>query len=402
MKIHKPKLPKEIQIKGSKSETNRLLILQKVLGAIEILNPSSSQDTELLKSALASQNKIIDVHNAGTAMRFLTSFFATQEGRETLLTGSERMKQRPISPLVEALQELGADIQYLERAGFPPLKIKGKKIEKSSVRIPAGISSQFITSLILIGGSLASGLMIELVGEITSRPYLEMTLKILKTLYPNAPISFQGQKIFIPYLLNAKPSQSSFIVESDWSSASYFYSFAAIGRREIKLSNFKRDSLQGDAVVSKIYRNFFGVETVFNDNEHSLSLIPKADFSRPTEIHLDMNDCPDIAQTVCVTAAAMQIPFTIEGLATLKIKETDRLLALHNELKKLGCHTETSHCSIKTLHYTKPELPISIKTYDDHRMAMSFAPYSLLQEIEIQNPEVVKKSYPEFWKDLGI
>ena len=394
MKLFHPVLPNEIQITGSKSESNRLLILQKLFGNFEIKNISNSQDTKLLQKALNSDEKTIDIHHAGTAMRFLTSFFAVQEGVEKILTGSERMKQRPIKPLVEALRELGADIEYLENEGFPPLKIKGKKLEKNVVEIPADISSQFITSLILVGGKLKNGLTIKLLGEITSKPYIEMTLKLLSEISGKS-IILKDKTIQIP---NIKTQKIAFTVESDWSSASYFYSFSALNRQKITLTNFNKNSLQGDSRITEIYSQFFGIDTIFNENQQEITLIPKNNFSLPQFIQLNMNDCPDIAQTVCVTAAALKIPFEIGGLATLKIKETDRLSALQNELKKIGCKTEITDNSIKSILYTNPEKNISIATYGDHRMAMAFAPYSLIQEIEIQNSEVVEKSFPDFWE----
>ena len=394
MKLFRPVLPNEIQITGSKSESNRLLILQKLFGNIEIKNISNSQDTKFLQKALNSNEETIDIHHAGTAMRFLTSFFAVQEGVEKILTGSERMKQRPIKPLVEALRELGADIAYLENEGFPPLKIKGKKLEKNFVEIPADISSQFITSLILVGGKLENGLTIKLLGEITSRPYIEMTLKLLSEISGKSIIP-KDKTIQIP---NIKTQKTVFTVESDWSSASYFYSFSVLNRQKITLKNFNKNSLQGDSKITEIYSQFFGIDTIFNENQQEITLIPKSSFSLPLSIQLNMNDCPDIAQTVCVTAAALKIPFEIGGLATLKIKETDRLSALQNELKKIGCETEITDNSIKSILYTNPEKNISIATYGDHRMAMAFAPYSLIQEIEIQNPKVVEKSFPDFWE----
>ena len=394
MKLFRPVLPNEIQITGSKSESNRLLILQKLFGNIEIKNISNSQDTKLLQKALNSDEKIIDIHHAGTAMRFLTSFFAVQEGVEKILTGSERMKKRPIKPLVEALIELGADIEYLENEGFPPLKIKGKKLEKNFVEIPADISSQFITSLILVGGKLENGLTINLLGEITSKPYIEMTLKLLSEISGKS-IILKDKTIQIP---NIKTQKTVFTVESDWSSASYFYSFSALDRQKITLKNFNKNSLQGDSRITEIYSQFFGIDTIFNENQQEITLIPKKNFSLPQSIQLNMNGCPDIAQTICVTAAALKIPFEIGGLATLKIKETDRLSALQNELKKIGCETEITDNSIKSILYTNPQKNISIATYGDHRMAMAFAPYSLIQEIEIQNPEVVEKSFPDFWE----
>lgn len=397
LKKTKLKPHSNIQITGSKSESNRLLVLQKLFGNIEIKNLSNSQDTQLLEKALQNNSETVDIHHAGTAMRFLTSYFAIQEGKTIILTGSERMKQRPIKPLVDALQFLGADIQYLEKEGFPPLQIIGKNLGKKSVRIPAHISSQFITSLLLVAGKLKNGLNIELEGEITSRPYLEMTLTLLKEV--GIKNEFQGNVIQVkPY--THQSSTKTIFVESDWSSASYFYSFVAIGRKPITLKTFKKNSLQGDSVIEEMYAELFGIESIFDEKEHSISLIPKENFEFPKTIEINMNSCPDIAQTICVTASALQIPFHIIGLATLKVKETDRLVALQNELEKIGMKTEITEDSITSTEFIAPQEKISIATYNDHRMAMCFAPYALLHDIEIQNAEVVEKSYPTFWEDF--
>ena len=403
MKLKKSTLKSNqtIQISGSKSISNRLLILNQIFENIIIENLSNSQDTQLLQKALNSDSEIIDIHHAGTAMRFLTSFYAIQDGKTTILTGSERMKQRPIKFLVEALRNLGAEISYLENEGFPPLKITGKKLEKSSVSIPANISSQFISSLMLIGGKLEKGLEIILEGEITSRPYLEMTLKILRNV--GIATDWKGYVIQIfPDIQTEKNSQlTKFVVESDWSSASYFYSLCAIGRECINLKSFRQYSLQGDSVLKEIYWNFFGVNTISEAAENKISLLPEHYFNYPEKISLDMNDCPDVAQTVCVTATALKIPFEITGLQTLKVKETDRLLALKNELFKIGCIAEITEDSISSIKFFEPNENISIETYNDHRMAMSFAPFCLIKELSIENEEVVEKSYPEFWEDLN-
>lgn len=401
MLLKKSKLSenKTIQISGSKSISNRLLILQKLFGNIEIDNLSDSQDSQVMQKALRSDSEIIDIHHAGTAMRFLTSYFAIQENKTVILTGSSRMKQRPIQFLVNALKDLGAEIEYLENEGFPPIKIVGKKLEKNFVKIPANVSSQFISSLIMIGGKLEKGLHIELTGEITSRPYLEMTLQMLKEI--GIENEFQGNLIrILPSAFGFQHSAINYEVESDWSSASYFYSLAAIGRKNISLKSFRQHSLQGDSVLQKIYSDFFGIQTIFEENENRISLIPNENFRFPEIIKLDMNNCPDIAQTLCVTASALKIPFEITGLATLKVKETDRLTALQNELKKIGCITEITNDSIKSTTFTEPQENISIKTYDDHRMAMSFAPFCLIKELNIENENVVEKSYISFWKDL--
>lgn len=392
-----------IEISGSKSISNRLLILHQLFNNIEIKNLSNSQDTQLLEKALNSNSEIIDIHHAGTAMRFLASYFSIQEGKTVVLTGSERMKQRPIKFLVDALRELGAEISYLEKEGFPPLKITGKKIEKNTVTISANISSQFISSLMLIGAKLENGLEIILEGKVTSKPYLEMTLKILRTV--GIANHWDGNTIKIEPIESDNHAEKHlqnipFIVESDWSSASYFYSLAAISRETINLKSFKPYSLQGDSAIREIYWDFFGVNTISEGAEAKISLLPEHYFNFPEKIVLNMNDCPDIAQTLCVTATALKIPFEITGLETLKVKETDRLLALKNELFKIGCISEITDDSIVSVKFFEPNENISIATYNDHRMAMSFAPYCLVKEINIENEDVVEKSYPDFWTDL--
>lgn len=391
---------KTLEISGSKSISNRLLILKKLFENIIIDNISNSEDTQFLEKALNSEAEIIDIHHAGTAMRFLASYYAIQEGKTVVLTGSNRMKNRPVAFLVDALRELGAEISYVEKEGFPPLKITGKKLEKSSLTIPANISSQFISSLMLIGAKLDNGLEINLTGKITSRPYLEMTLKILRSI----GIQTQWEENTIRIGSDRQTEKNSqlihFVVESDWSSASYYYSLAAISRDTINLKYFKPYSLQGDSALREFYWKFFGVNTISEGAESRISLLPENFFTYPEKIKLDMNDCPDIAQTVCVTATAMKIPFEITGLATLKIKETDRLTALKNELFKIGCIAEITEDSISSQKFFEPHDHISIETYEDHRMAMSFAPFCLVKEIHIENAEVVGKSYPEFWSDF--
>ncbi|HCN51616.1 MAG TPA: 3-phosphoshikimate 1-carboxyvinyltransferase [Chryseobacterium sp.] len=390
---------KTVQISGSKSISNRLLILESLFNTIKIGNLSNSQDTQLLKKALSEDTEIVDIHHAGTAMRFLTSYYSIQEGKTTILTGSGRMKERPIKNLVTALKDLGADIEYLENEGFPPLKITGKKITQTSVNVPANISSQFITSLLLIAGKLENGLEIHLVGEVTSRSYIEMTLDILSRF--GIKNSFEGNTIKVEPFIENHASAVSYEVESDWSSASYFYSICALGREIIHLKSFYKESTQGDSAIAKIYEDFFGITTTFSEDEHKITLQPQPDFSFPEKIVLDMNNCPDIAQTLCVTAAALKIPFEISGLGTLRVKETDRLQALYNELKKLGTETEITDLTIESVSFGEPEQDISIKTYQDHRMAMSFAPFCLIGELNIEDEDVVEKSYPMFWNDLA-
>lgn len=391
---------KTIQICGSKSISNRLLVLNALFQNIKIDNLSDSKDTEVLQKALNSEAEVIDIHHAGTAMRFLTSYFAIQDGRTVILTGSERMKQRPISNLVEALKKLGADIEYVEKEGFPPLKITGKKIFKSKTSISGNVSSQFISSLLLIGAKLSNGLNLEIEGEITSKPYLKMTVNTIKR--AGIDIIFENNFIEVKpksFLEETSSNIFFFEVESDWSSASYYYSLAAIGRENINLKSFNNNSMQGDSRLKEIYWENFGVNTVTDIQEYQISLYPE-NFKFPELIFLNLNDCPDIAQTICVTAAALKIPFEISGLETLKIKETDRLLALQNELRKIGCETKISDDTIKSIDFFKISEEIKIKTYDDHRMAMSFAPFCLISDLTIENENVVEKSYPKFWEEF--
>lgn len=389
-----------IQICGSKSVSNRLLIVNALFSNIKIENISDSEDTALLSKALKNEHEIIDIQHAGTAMRFLTAYYAMQENKTVVLTGSDRMKQRPIGHLVDALKCLGADIHYLKHEGFPPLKIFGKKISRSAVEVPANVSSQFITALMLIGAALENGIRIKLRGKITSKSYIDLTVSVLKKC--GIQVKFEEDKIVIKHLrLNEKLSQSlHYHVESDWSSASYFYSLAALGHEKISLKNFRSHSEQGDSILKQVYWDCFGINTISDNQEYTI-VLSKEPKSLPDRITLDLNSAPDIAQTVCVTAASLKIPFEISGLETLKIKETDRLSALRNELEKIGCKVEITLDSIKTVEFCEPVHPVVINTYNDHRMAMSFAPYCLINEIKIENPEVVQKSYPTFWDDLS-
>ena len=387
----------EVIISGSKSETNRLLLLQALYPNLKIENASNSDDSEVMKNALQSLGKSneINVHHAGTAMRFLTSFFAIQEGLEVVISGSDRMHERPIKILVDALNHLGSDISYLKDEGFPPIKIIGKRIQGNKVSIDANVSSQYITSLMLIGSSLPNGLEIHLKGTITSIPYIKMTLSVLQSLGIKA--EFENNIIKIPY--TKKLSNDTFVVESDWSSASYFYSLMALSKidTQITLGYFKQDSLQGDTVLAEIYQNF-GVQTTFTDNK---IILKKVENSSIKNLNLNLNNAPDIAQTIIVTCLGLRITCNLTGLHTLKIKETDRLQALKNELEKFGADVSISNDAIRLNNYVVfQNNSVSIETYQDHRMAMAFAPLALKQKLVIKNANVVSKSYPSFWNDL--
>jgi 3-phosphoshikimate 1-carboxyvinyltransferase len=383
-----------IVISGSKSESNRLLILKALFNNLGIENLSSSDDTVVLERALQSNNGIIDIHHAGTAMRFLTAYMSCSPDRVVVLTGSERMQQRPIGVLVEALRTLGADISYLKNEGFPPLKINGKNITRSTVHLNAGISSQFISALMLVAPSLDNGLKIVLEGEITSRPYLEMTLSLLNKV--GVSTSFQD------HIINIQPKKAletpiNLIVESDWSSASYYYSMIALSplQSSIHLKYYQINSLQGDSTLAEIYQDF-GVETVFQDNGIRITKTAQAN----TVINFNLNNCPDIAQTITVTAFGLGLPCDLYGLHTLKIKETDRLSALKTEVEKLGGEVEITDNSLHLKASNIISSEVTIETYNDHRMAMAFAPLALKTPLYINDAMVVTKSYTNFWNDL--
>ena len=388
------KIIEKIVISGSKSESNRLLILQQLFPEISIDNLSDSDDSKHLQQALSTKASFIDIGHAGTAMRFLVGYFSSKQNSEVILTGSERMQQRPIGVLVEALRDLGADISYVENEGYPPVRIKGKAITKDKVQINGNVSSQYISSLILMGTHLAKGVTIELMGEITSIPYIKMTLSLLNQL--GISTYFEGNTIQV---LPAKQLQKqTVVVESDWSSASYFYSVAAFSEvgSEIQLSAYKKESLQGDSCLAEIY-TYFGVETVFDENTITLKKVRTSDAGPLT---LDLKNAPDIAQTIAVTCFGLGVACHLTGLHTLKIKETDRLEALEAELKKLGAVIAITNESLSLSTSEVMHENIAIKTYNDHRMAMAFAPLAFKVPIAILNAEVVSKSYQKFWKDM--
>lgn len=394
-------LQSSIKISGSKSETNRLLLLQALYPNLILENTSNSDDSEVMTKALTNNqqptttNQVIDIHHAGTAMRFLTSYFAIQENREVVLTGSSRMKERPIKILVDALRQLGADINYEENEGFPPVRIKGKKLAQSKVSLSANVSSQYISALLLVAPKLENGLELILEGEITSVSYIKMTLGLLNDI--GVETSFAQNKIVINHKSSINKHQST--IESDWSSASYFYSIVALSKigTEITLSSYKEKSLQGDSLLAEIY-NSFGVKTIFNSN-NSIT-ISKSKISNRQSLVFNLNSSPDIAQTIAVTCFGLGISCNLKGLRTLKIKETDRLQALKNELEKLGAQVSVTNESLTLEPSSTINQNIIIKTYQDHRMAMAFAPLALKKNIIIEDAEVVSKSYPAFWEDL--
>ena len=382
-----------IQITGSKSESNRMLLLQALYPQITLDNLSNSDDTVAMKSGLESDKNMVDIGHAGTSMRFLSAYYSTLENQEKILTGSSRMQERPIGILVDALRQLGADITYLKNEGYPPLLIKGKRLTASEVHLSANISSQYITALMLIAPSLPDGLRLYLEGKITSIPYIEMTLSLLHKIGVDAIFSGQHIQVFPKKDI----TQITHAVESDWSSASYYFSMVALAKEaDVSLSTYKKDSLQGDRVLMDVYQQF-GVKSSIENNTLAL----KKQTMGSTHVQLNLSDAPDIAQTIAVTCYGLGLSCSLTGLHTLKIKETDRLVALQNELSKLGATIEISDKSLHLHKRTNPIRPnVLIETYHDHRMAMAFAPLGLLVPIRIQDADVVTKSYPGFWKDL--
>ena len=415
MNIHlspsKLKSSSHITITGSKSETNRLLLLQALFSELELKNTSNSDDSDVMLKALRDfsgtesnsqiinhKSQIIDVHHAGTAMRFLTAYFAIQPNCEVVLTGSSRMKERPIHILVEALNSLGAQISYEEKVGFPPIRIKGRELQKSEIDIEANTSSQYISALLLIAPKLRHGLKINLIGEVTSLPYIQMTLELLNEI--GVETSFENKSITIqPTAFNLQPK--TLTIESDWSSASYFYSLVALSElgTAITLSSYKKNSLQGDSVLAEIYQDF-GVKTVFNENKTITISKSNHKINNLQPITYNLQQSPDIAQTIAVTCFGLGLGCHLTGLHTLKIKETDRIQALKNELENIGASVSITNNSIslKSSKFIKEN--ITIKTYQDHRMAMAFAPLALKTSLIIEDAEVVSKSYPDFWNDL--
>lgn len=399
MKLHltgpaNDQLNSTITITGSKSESNRSLLLAALFPDIKIENISNSDDAQVMAKGLKISDGTVDIHHAGTAMRFLTGYFSSQEGKEVILTGSKRMTERPIKILVDALKSLGAEISYVQEDGYPPIKIKGQKIVKDKVSLPANVSSQYISSLLLIAPSLENGLELELVGKITSVPYIKMTLALLEEI--GVETSFEGNIIKVS--AKDKVAPTTLVVESDWSSASYFYGICALAApgTEITLSAYKQKSLQGDSVLADIYTSF-GVETTFGENKITLR---KTDKKVLAENDFDLANAPDIAQTIAVTCFGLGVGCHLIGLHTLKIKETDRLEALHTELSKLGADISVTDKTL-TIIPSKTIIPeVAIDTYNDHRMAMAFAPLAMKTTMFVNDAEVVSKSYPDFWNDL--
>ena len=384
-----------ITLNSSKSESNRLLIIQALSKEIiNINNLSNANDTIILKNLLnKNPNSIWNIEDAGTTMRFLTSFLSLKKN-EVKITGSKRMEKRPIAILVNTLNEIGAKIKYLKKEGYPPIYIKNKISQKiNSIQIKGNISSQYISSLLLIAPILKNGIKIKIIEPLYSKPYVEMTLSLMK----NFGIKYKWNKNEIK-ITNQKYLSGSYKIESDWSAASYWYSIISINDhiRSLKLIGLRKNSFQGDKIIADIMKNI-GVYTRFERD--GISLIKNSNLESTKEINF--KNCPDLAQTILVIAAVKKIKLKLKGLESLKIKETDRLIAMKKELKKIGCNFyEANDEWILERRNNKLPKKLIINTYKDHRVAMSFAALSSKLELVIRDPEVVNKSYPNFWNDL--
>ena len=396
-KITAPKSPiyTSIKLPASKSISNRALILKALSNSpFPIENLSDCDDTKVMLEVFNSKTNTFDIGAAGTSMRFLTAYLSKIPG-EWIITGSERMQQRPINTLVEALNTLGAHIEYLKNQGFPPLKIRGSALDGGDIFLSGGISSQFISALLMIAPTMEKGLTLHLEGDVISIPYIKLTLRMMEKFGVKCDWVDNVIKIFpneykpIPYL-----------VESDWSAASYWYSIAALSNdAKIELKGLFQESGQGDSKVAELFQDL-GVETEFREDG---VILTKTDRIAKKLFHNFINE-PDLAQTFVVVCCMMGVPFLFTGLQTLKIKETDRIEALKAEMKKLGYVITDSHNSILEWdgERCEPEQTPVIATYEDHRMAMAFAPAALkLDNLTIAEPMVVTKSYPYFWEDLS-
>ncbi len=385
----------KVDLPPSKSISNRLLIIQQLCDQpFEIINRSNARDTELLVDILASDRNVIDAEDAGTTFRFLTAFYALQEG-EKILTGSSRMKERPIKVLVDALREIGADIAYLDQDGFPPIAIRGKKMKGGEITIDGSISSQYISALLLIAPRLDLGLTLQLKGEIASKPYIQMTLELMKRM--GISYLWKGNIITVP---SQKYKPLSVIVEPDWSAASYFFQMAALASSsELTLNGLNKESIQGDSIVANLFEQF-GVKVSYL--KKGIKLRKEIPDNPYQQFDYNFFECPDLVQTFVPIVAQRQLPTIFSGIKSLKIKETDRVEALKIEIAKFGIDLlpfDEESFELKSQDFHSTDLPI--ETYGDHRMAMSFAGLSLKQNfLVINNAEVVNKSFPKFWEAL--
>lgn len=387
-----------IEIAGSKSESNRALILNVRCRMknveLDIRNLSDSDDTKIIEGAVGMNAGVIDCKHSGAAIRFLAAHFASIEGTEIILTGSERLRERPIKELIEALISLGADIQYLEKEGFAPIAIKGRQLECSNfIDLNANISSQFVSALLLISNRIKNGLKLRLMQEVISETYINMTLKMLN----DFGIEYQQieNEIIIDECLESSAKIKEYVIESDWSSASYWYSFVSLGLEEINLKHFHKNSIQGDSKIAEIMSTL-NVQTIY-EQDGSISLRSSGKFESSEEI-IDFIDCPDLAQTIICLHAFQKKNLKFKGVESLKIKESNRIEALQTELQKINARI-IEHENYYELISSDVKIPESvfINTYHDHRMAMSFAPLKLLTNVSFDNENVVSKSYPNFF-----
>lgn len=388
-----------ISLPSSKSESNRLLVMNALSGNLfKLENLSAARDTQTLIQLLKKEQLLheFNVLDAGTAMRFLTAYFAISTQKTIALTGTDRMQERPLGVLVEALNDLGASISFLRKSGYPPLKIAPFKQQlRSEISIPGSISSQYISALLMVAPTLPDGLKISIEKPIFSQPYIDMTLNLMR----KAGIKCL-QNDHIIHIESQKYQSIQHYVESDWSAASYWFSIIALGQigQKVQLNGLKEQSLQGDQTIQLIAENL-GVKTVYNQTGLELTKVASA---KVKELSINFKECPDLAQTVMVCCAALKVNLKMTGLESLRIKETDRITALANELEHFNCQlTEPLSGSwfLNSLGFSFPT-QVQIATYEDHRMAMSFAPLAILGGLSIEDSSVVKKSYPSFWDDL--
>lgn len=415
--LKRPVITGDIHLVSSKSESNRVLLIQALCSTpFKIHNLSEADDTQLLTSLLNSKKKVLDCGNAGTVLRFLTAYFAMQKGRTVVLTGTARMKERPIGKLVEMLRKLGAQINYLEKTGYAPIEIQGTDLKGGYLEADASISSQFISALLLIAPLLPQSLTLELNGTIVSKPYIQMTLGLMQHFGINS--KWEGNMIKI----NPQPYRANdYTVENDWSSASYWYEIAALSERvNVTLHGLKKESLQGDSIVAGIYTDF-GIQTTYlkdkihltKTSERTHNYINTAYPNELPHFTYDFVHHPDLMQTIGVTTASLKMGATFSRVKNLKIKESDRIQTLKIELKKLGAKLKEVDLGSEIDEHDDVSIEISpaelksvsetlvIETHNDHRIAMAFAPLAIkLGSIHIENPNVVKKSYPNFWEDL--
>ncbi|MBX9852031.1 MAG: 3-phosphoshikimate 1-carboxyvinyltransferase [Cytophagaceae bacterium] len=396
LKKHSGKINCTVTPPSSKSESNRVLIIDALTGLkSDLQNLSNARDTQTMIRLLKSKENVLDVIDAGTTMRFLTAYLAVT-GQEKTLTGTKRMCERPIKLLVDALRQLGASVDYKEKDGYPPLSINKfdrKNVKTKHLKIKGDVSSQYITALLMIAPILPDGLTLELEGKVGSKPYIEMTLSLMK--HWGVQSEWKGNIISIAH---QEYKSATYKVESDWSAASYWYSICTLASEaKIEILGYNKKSFQGDHVIAEIMEKL-GVKSTFTDK--GVTLEKTGNLVKSFE--QDFTDCPDLAQTIAVICAAKGVECTMTGLESLRIKETDRIAALQNELKKFGSDlVETiPNSTFNIKHSTFKAGGQSIETYKDHRMAMAFAPLALLGELTIENIDVVEKSYPHYWEDL--